>query len=188
MLWGFATASYQVEGAAKTDGRGPSIWDVFCDIPGKIADGTSGAVAIDHYHRVKEDIAIMKSLGVTAYRFSMSWSRLIPLGGAADPVNPKGVAWYQHLVDELLLAGIEPFVTMHHWDTPLGLQSYGGMLNTERFVQDFTRYASLCFSILPKVKHWITFNEPWIIAIVSPCRLSNSARLSYRRLCARTFV
>ncbi|EXJ81207.1 beta-glucosidase [Capronia epimyces CBS 606.96] len=167
-LWGFATAAYQIEGATTADGRGPSIWDQFCATPGKIADGTSGAVACDSYHRTAQDIALLKKTGARAYRFSVSWSRIIPLGGRHDPVNPAGVAYYVQLVDDLLTAGIVPFVTLFHWDLPEALyRRYGGFLNKDEFVADFAHYARVVFDALgPRVKHWITFNEPFCSAIL----------------------
>lgn len=166
-LWGFATASYQIEGAVEADGRGPSIWDTFTAIPGKIADGSSGAVACDSYNRTKEDIDLLKSLGAKAYRFSISWSRIIPVGGRNDPVNQKGVDHYVKFVDDLLDAGIVPFVTLFHWDLPDGLDKrYGGLLNKEEFPLDFENYARVLFKALPKVKHWITFNEPYCSCVL----------------------
>ncbi|KAL0631844.1 hypothetical protein Q9L58_009282 [Maublancomyces gigas] len=166
-LWGFATASYQIEGAAKEDGRGPSIWDTFSHTPGKTADGGTGDIACDAYHRMDEDIALLRSSGATAYRFSISWSRMIPLGGRTDPVNEAGIAFYVRYVDALLAAGITPFVTLFHWDLPQGLHDrYLGMLNKVEFMQDFERYARLCFERLPKVKHWITLNEPWCSSVL----------------------
>ncbi|KAL3419391.1 beta-glucosidase a [Phlyctema vagabunda] len=166
-LWGFATASYQIEGAPEADGRGPSIWDTFCKIPGKIADASSGDVACDSYNRTAEDIELLKVTGAKAYRFSISWSRIIPIGGRNDPVNEKGIAFYKKFVDDLLDAGITPFVTLFHWDLPDGLDKrYGGLLNKEEFVKDFTHYARTLFKAIPKVQHWITFNEPWCSSIL----------------------
>ncbi|KAF3770205.1 family 1 glycoside hydrolase [Cryphonectria parasitica EP155] len=165
--WGFATASYQVEGSTDKDGRGPSIWDTFCAIPGKIADGSSGAVACDSYNRTGEDIALLKSLGATAYRFSLSWSRIIPLGGRDDPVNQKGLDHYRRFTNDLLAAGIEPFITLYHWDLPDELdRRYGGLLNRTEFPLDFARYARVVFEGIPQCKHWITFNEPWCSSIL----------------------
>ncbi|EKD20501.1 uncharacterized protein L3040_004211 [Drepanopeziza brunnea f. sp. 'multigermtubi'] len=166
-LWGFATASYQIEGAPEADGRGPSIWDKFCTIPGKIADGSSGAVACDSYNRTAEDISLLRETGANAYRFSISWSRIIPLGGRNDPVNPAGIAFYKKFVEDLLAEGIVPFVTLFHWDLPNELhERYGGLLNKEEFVADYANYARLLFEALPKVKYWITFNEPWCSSIL----------------------
>lgn len=149
------------------DGRAPSIWDVFCARKGKIADGSSGAVACDSYNRTAEDIALLKSLGATAYRFSISWSRIIPLGGRNDPINQKGIDHYVKFVDDLLEAGITPFITLYHWDLPDGLEKrYGGLLNKEEFPLDFEHYARTMFAAIPKCKHWITFNEPWCSAVL----------------------
>ncbi|TVY82549.1 Beta-glucosidase 1B, partial [Lachnellula suecica] len=166
-LWGFATASYQIEGAPEEDGRGPSIWDTFCKIPGKIADASSGDVACDSYHRTAEDIALLKETGARGYRFSISWSRIIPLGGRKDPINDAGIAFYAKFVDDLLDAGITPMVTLFHWDLPDALDKrYGGLLNKEEWTEDFAHYARVLFKALPKVKHWITFNEPWCSSIL----------------------
>lgn len=158
---------YQIEGAIEQDGRGPTIWDTFCQIPGKVADGSSGAVACDAYNRTAEDIALLKSLGAKAYRFSLSWTRIIPLGGREDPINETGLDHYIKFVDDLLAAGITPFVTLLHWDVPEALeQRYGGLLSREEFPLDFERYARVVFQALPKVKHWATFNEPWCSSIL----------------------
>ncbi|CAM1505347.1 Fc.00g109840.m01.CDS01 [Cosmosporella sp. VM-42] len=165
--WGFATASYQIEGAIDKDGRGPSIWDTFCAKPGKIADGTSGIVACDSYNRTGEDIALLKSLGAQAYRFSLSWTRIIPLGGRNDPVNQAGIDHYRKFVDDLLEAGITPFITLLHWDVPDELDKrYGGLLNRTEFPLDFENYARVVFEAIPKCKNWITFNEPWCSSIL----------------------
>lgn len=178
------THSYQVEGAVEQDGRGPSIWDTFCQIPGKIADGSSGAVACDSYNRTADDIALLRQLGARAYRFSLSWSRIIPLGGRHDPVNPAALAHYARFVDDLLAAGITPFVTLYHWDLPDALeQRYGGLRNKDEFPLDFERYARVVFAALPRCKYWITFNEPWCSSILgystgyfAPGRTSDRAK------------
>ncbi|KZT10298.1 glycoside hydrolase family 1 protein [Laetiporus sulphureus 93-53] len=164
--WGYATASYQIEGAVSEGGRGPSIWDTFCKIPGKIRDSTSGEVATDSYHLWKEDVALLKSYGVNSYRFSLSWSRIIPLGGRNDAINEEGIAYYRGLAVELLKNGITPYVTLYHWDLPQALDDrYKGWLNKEEIVQDFVNYAKVCFTAFGDlVKHWITFNEPWCIS------------------------
>ncbi|KAF7544732.1 hypothetical protein G7Z17_g9715 [Cylindrodendrum hubeiense] len=165
--WGFATASYQVEGAIDKDGRGPSIWDTFCAVPGKIADGSSGVTACDSYNRTAEDIALLKSLGSQAYRFSLSWSRIIPKGGRNDPVNQAGIDHYRKFVDDLLEAGITPFITLLHWDVPDELDTrYGGLLNRTEFPLDFENYARVVFKGIPRCKNWITFNEPWCSSIL----------------------
>lgn len=166
-LWGFATAAYQIEGGATQDGRGPSIWDTFTAIPGKIADGSSGAVACDTYNRTAEDIELLKGTGAKGYRFSVSWSRVIPLGGRNDPINQKGLDFYVKFVDDLLEAGITPMLTLFHWDLPDELDKrYGGLLNKEEFTKDFVHYSKVLFTAMPKVKHWITFNEPWCSSIL----------------------
>ncbi|KAK2600308.1 hypothetical protein QQS21_004949 [Conoideocrella luteorostrata] len=166
-LWGFATAAYQIEGAVEQDGRGATIWDTFCKQPGKIADGSSGVTACDSYNRTAEDISLLKSLGATAYRFSLSWARIIPLGGRDDPINQAGLDHYVTFVDNLLRAGITPFVTLLHWDVPDELdRRYGGLLNTSEFGLDFAHYARVCFQAMPKVKHWCTFNEPWCSTVL----------------------
>ncbi|KAF2813158.1 beta-glucosidase [Mytilinidion resinicola] len=167
-LWGFATASYQIEGAPHEDGREDSIWDVFCRIPGKIADASSGDVACDSYHRTHEDIALLRECRAKAYRFSLSWSRIIPLGGRNDPVNEKGLQYYVQLVDDLHAAGIEPMITLFHWDLPAELDKrYGGLLNKEEFVKDYENYARVVFKAMgSKVKYWITYNEPWCSSIL----------------------
>ena len=123
-LFGAATASYQIEGATKEDGRGQSIWDTFSATPGKVANGDTGEVACDHYHRVPEDVAIMRELGLDAYRFSVAWPRIQPDG--VGPANPLGLAFYDRLVDTLLDAGIRPVVTLYHWDLPQALEDRGG--------------------------------------------------------------
>ncbi|TFB05627.1 Beta-glucosidase 1A [Trichoderma ghanense] len=164
--WGFATAAYQIEGAVDQDGRGPSIWDTFCAQPGNIADGSSGVTACDSYNRTADDIALLKSLGARSYRFSISWSRIIPQGGRGDAVNRAGIDHYRRFVDDLLAAGITPFVTLFHWDLPEALhQRYGGPLDRTEFPLDFENYARVVFAALPKVRNWITFNEPLCSAI-----------------------
>ncbi|KAI1862476.1 hypothetical protein JX265_009190 [Neoarthrinium moseri] len=167
-LWGFATASFQIEGATKQDGRGPSIWDTFCAVPGKIAHGANGDIACDSYNRTAEDIELLKKLGSKCYRFSLSWSRIIPLGGRNDPINQKGLDHYVKFVDDLLEAGITPFITLYHWDLPDELDKrYGGLLNRTEFPLDFENYARVVFKAIPKCKNWITFNEPWCSSILA---------------------
>ncbi|KAK9452708.1 glycoside hydrolase superfamily [Dipodascopsis uninucleata] len=169
-LWGYATASYQVEGAVAEDGRLPSIWDTFSHLPGKTLDGKSGDLATDSYKRWKEDIALMKSYGVSAYRFSLSWSRIIPLGGRNDPINPKGIDYYRNFIQTLLDNGIEPMVTLFHWDLPQALQDkYEGFLSRD-IVPDFVNYAKVCFENFGDiVKYWITINEPNVFSILGHC-------------------
>lgn len=163
-VWGSATAAYQVEGAAHEDGRGESIWDRYCAIPGNVQGGDTGDVACDHYHRFREDVALMKELGLRAYRFSISWPRVLPQG--RGEVNEKGMAFYSDLVDALLEAGIEPYVTLYHWDLPQALQDEGGWANPQ-MPSYFLRYARLIFDRLGgRVRHFITLNEPYCAAFL----------------------
>lgn len=156
-LFGAASASYQVEGAWNEDGKGVSNWDVFSKIPGKTFEGTNGDVAVDHYHRYKEDIKLMAEMGLESYRFSISWPRIIPNG--TGEVNPKGIEFYNNIIDECLKYGIVPFVTLYHWDLPQVLEEKGGWLNKET-VEAFVKYAEVCYKAFgDRVKHWITFNE-----------------------------
>lgn len=156
-LWGSATASYQVEGAVNEDGRGPSIWDTFSHTPGKTHDGDTGDVADDHFHRYKEDVQIMKDLGVKTYRFSVAWSRVFP-NGTGSP-NPKGLDFYNRMLDSLLAAGIEPFCTLYHWDLPQTLQDKGGWENKDT-AKAFGEYAGYTAGKLSdRVKHFMTMNE-----------------------------
>ena len=162
-LWGVATASYQIEGAVNEDGRSPSIWDVFSSYPGKVNNGDTGYIAADSYHRVKEDVELIKAMGVDSYRFSISWSRLIPNG--RGHVNPIGLTYYNQLIDELLVNNIEPMVTLYHWDLPQVLEDeYSGWLSLNDIVRDFKYYADVAFSLFgDRVKMWITINEPWTV-------------------------
>ncbi|CAK0738170.1 hypothetical protein CVIRNUC_001004 [Coccomyxa viridis] len=156
---GFATSAPQIEGANATDGKGQSIWDVFADTPGKIRDGSTGAVADDFYHRYMGDIKIMQSLGVQRFRMSIAWPRIYPQGDG--PLNQKGVDFYVGLVTSLLAAGIEPHVTLYHWDLPQSLQERFGGWNSSQVVEPFRRYARTMFDALGgHVKHWTTMNEP----------------------------
>ena len=160
--WGTATASYQVEGAIHEDGRTPSIWDTFCAEPGTIADGSSGEFACDQYHRYPEDIEIMKTLGVGAYRLSISWSRIIP--GPDGAVNQAGVDHYVHLLEALRKAGIKPVVTLYHWDLPQYLEDEGGWTNRNTAIR-FAQYAKvLAEAFGDLVDTWTTLNEPWCSA------------------------
>jgi beta-glucosidase len=157
-VFGTATASYQIEGAAKEDGRGESIWDFFSHTPGKTYQGHTGDVACDHYHRVDQDIALMKALNTTAYRFSIAWPRIIP--DAEGAVNPKGLDWYSKLVDKLLAAGITPFATMYHWDLPQVLEAKYGGWRSRKTPDAFRRYAEVIVKHLgDRVKNWMTMNE-----------------------------
>lgn len=158
-VWGVATASYQIEGAAREDGRGESIWDRYCLIPGNVMNGDTGEVACDHYHLFREDVALMKRMGVKAYRFSIAWPRILPQG--TGEVNPKGIAFYSQLIDELLGAGIEPYVTLYHWDLPQAMQDIGGWTNP-KMPEYFLAYARIVMDAYgDRVKHWITLNEPY---------------------------
>ncbi|SOE07920.1 GH1 family beta-glucosidase [Streptomyces sp. Ag109_G2-15] len=157
-LWGTATAAYQIEGAVAEDGRSPSIWDTFSHTPGKIANDDNGDVACDHYHRWREDIGLMRQLGTDAYRLSVAWPRVLP--GGDGPVNPKGLAFYDELVDALLEAGITPSVTLYHWDLPQVLQDRGGWPERATALA-FAEYASTVAERLgDRVKLWATLNEP----------------------------
>jgi beta-glucosidase len=163
-VFGASTAAYQIEGAVDEDGRGRSVWDTFCDEPGRIVDGSSGAVACDHYHRYPEDVALMKDLGLDGYRFSISWPRVQPAGSGR--ANAGGLAFYDRLVDELLEAGIAPMATLFHWDLPQALEDAGGWLNrdtTERFAE----YATLvALRLGDRVAHWIPVNEPNVVTMM----------------------
>jgi len=163
-LWGSATAAFQIEGATREDGRGESIWDRFCATPGKVLNGDTGDPACDHYHRWRDDITLMKSLGLQAYRFSIAWPRIIPQG--RGQVNPAGLDFYDRLVDGLLDAGIRPFVTLYHWDLPQALEDAGGWPARDT-ASAFADYADVVVRRLgDRVKHWITLNEPWCSAFL----------------------
>jgi beta-glucosidase len=159
-LWGAATSAYQVEGSPLADGAGPSNWHRFSHTPGRVHDGETGDVACDHYRRYADDVALMRSLGINAYRFSVSWSRVMPRGRGAP--NPAGIDFYDRLVDALLANGIEPMVTLYHWDLPAALDDLGGWLNPE-VANWFAEYAAVMFRKLDgRVKLWATLNEPWV--------------------------
>jgi beta-glucosidase len=163
-LWGTATAAYQIEGGATQDGRTPSIWDTFSHTPGKVLGGDTGDVACDHYHRSAADVRLLAKLGVGAYRFSLSWPRVRP--GGRGPANQRGLDFYQRLVDDLRAHGIEPFVTLNHWDLPQELEDAGGWPARETAYR-FAEYAELAFSVLgDRVRNWITHNEPWCSAFL----------------------
>lgn len=163
-VWGVSTASYQIEGAVNEDGRGPSTWDAFVAEPGRIHNGDTGAIACDHYHRYPEDIALMQELGVDAYRFSFSWSRIQPTGKGA--VNAVGLGFYDKLVDGLLEAGITPSPTLFHWDTPLALEETGGWLNRET-AERFADYAQILGEhFADRIPRWITINEPVVVTML----------------------
>ena len=163
-LWGAATSAYQIEGAVAEDGRGESIWDRFCREPGRIENGDTADIACDHYHRWREDIALMRRLGLNSYRFSIAWPRVFPTG--KGPVNKPGLDFYERLVDGLLAAGIEPLVTVYHWDLPAALQERGGWTNRDTAYR-FRDYAGLLFERLgDRVDRWLTINEPYVAAMV----------------------
>lgn len=185
-IWGGATAAYQIEGAVAEGGRSPSIWDTFAALPGKVKNGDTGAGACDHYHRFKEDIHLLKSLGFPAYRFSISWPRLLP-NGRGEP-NPQAVEFYNQVIDELALCDIQAWVTLYHWDLPQCLQDeYSGWLG-KRVCDDFEHYASVCFREFgDRVKNWITINEPWCACVLgyataehAPGRKQDPAREPYQ--------
>ena len=164
-LWGVATAAYQIEGAWQADGKGESIWDRFAHTAGKIGDGSNGDVACDHYHRWADDIRLMQSLNMQAYRFSLSWPRILPEGRGR--VNQAGLDFYSRLVDGLLAANILPFISLYHWDLPQALQDQGGWPQRST-AEAFVEYADLVTRRLgDRVRHWITHNEPWCISFLS---------------------
>lgn len=161
-LWGAATSSYQIEGAWNEDGKGESIWDRFSHTPGKVFEGHTGDKSCDHYHRYPEDIALMRRLGLKAYRFSTSWPRVLPNGYGL--INPPGLDFYDRLVDALLANNIEPFLTLYHWDLPQALYEVGGWLNRD-VLYYFADYAALMVKRLgDRVHKWTTFNEPGVVA------------------------
>ena len=163
-VWGAATAAYQIEGAWAEDGKGENIWDRFSHTPGKVENGDTGDVACDHYHRWKDDIGLMKKIGIQAYRFSISWGRILPEG--RGEVNPSGIDFYSRLVDGLLENQIEPFITLYHWDLPQVLQDRGGW-PARSTAEAFVEYADLVSRNLgDRVKNWTTFNEPFVSALV----------------------
>jgi beta-glucosidase len=163
--WGFAASAYQIEGAAREDGRGPSIWDTFSHPPGKVANGDTGDAACDHYHRYAEDVRLMAELGADAYRFSVSWPRIFPAG--TGRVNQRGVDFYRRLVDELRAAGVEPTVNLFHWDLPQALQDRGGFANPD-ISGWFADFADVVANRLgDSVSDWMTFNEPAVYAFLA---------------------
>ena len=161
-LWGAATSSYQIEGAATEDGRGVSIWDTFSKSPGKVANGDTGDIANDHYHLYKDDIALMKNLGLQSYRFSFAWPRMFPQGDSQR--NEKGFEFYDRLIDSLLEANIEPLATLYHWDLPQALQDKGGWVNRD-IVSAFADYSTAVVERFgDRVKKFTPINEPWVVA------------------------
>jgi len=164
-VWGAATSAFQIEGAALTDGKGPSIWDEFCRVPGAIADGSNADIACDHYHRLDSDLDLLAELGVNAYRFSISWPRVQPLGSGA--VNPSGLAFYERLVDGLLERGIQPYATLYHWDLPAELQRRAGGWLARDTAHRFADYAGIVARHLgDRVGSYATHNEPWVTAVL----------------------
>jgi beta-glucosidase len=163
-VWGAATASYQIEGAWNEDGKGESIWDRFSHTPGKVQDGDTGDVACNHYHRWADDLALIKNLGLKAYRFSIAWPRILPDGRGR--INQSGLDFYNRIVDRLLELSIDPYVTLYHWDLPQALQDVGGW-PARNIVDAFVEYADIVSRALgDRVKNWTTFNEPWVSAFV----------------------
>lgn len=163
-LWGVATSAQQIEGGAREGGRGESVWDRLAAKPGAIADGSTPAVTCDHWHRMDQDVALLRDLGLGAYRFSVAWPRVLPTGRGAP--NARGLEFYDRLVDELLRSGITPFVTLNHWDTPAALQDEGGW-GARSTVAAFVEYAATVADRLgDRVKHWITHNEPWCQSVL----------------------
>jgi beta-glucosidase len=160
-LWGSATSAYQIEGSPLADGAGPSIWQRFAHTPGLMASGDTGDIACDHYRRMESDVALMRELGMQAYRFSVSWSRVLPDGKGA--VNAKGLDFYSRLVDTLLAHGITPLLTLYHWDLPAALDDRGGWLNPDSAMW-FADYADVMVrSLDDRVQCWATLNEPWVV-------------------------
>mmetsp|Transcript_10273 Transcript_10273/g.13484 ORF Transcript_10273/g.13484 Transcript_10273/m.13484 type:complete len:505 (-) Transcript_10273:99-1613(-) len=183
--WGSATAAYQIEGAWNEGGKGPSIWDTYSHAKGNVKKGENGDVACDHYNRVETDVQLMKELGLKSYRFSISWPRVQPAG--TGETNAEGIAFYNKLIDTLLENGIEPLVTLYHWDLPQALlDDFGGFLS-EKIVGAFVQYAEICFNLFgDRVKNWITFNEPWCVCghgyatgLHAPGDLSDPGRKPY---------
>lgn len=163
-IWGSATSAYQVEGASREDGRGESIWDRFASVPGNIADGSTGDVACDHYHRWREDLDLLQALGHRAYRFSIAWPRVLPCG--RGPINERGLDFYSRLVDGLLERDITPFVTLYHWDLPQALEDEGGW-TSRATAEAFAAYADVVSRALGnRVRDWITHNEPWCASVL----------------------
>ena len=184
-LWGSASAAYQVEGAAEEDGKGRSIWDNFVRIPGKTFKATTGDVAVDHYHRYKEDIALMAEMGLKTYRFSIAWSRIFPEG--RGQANEKGLQFYDNVINECIKYGIVPMVTIYHWDLPQALQDEYGGWESRRIIEDYENYARTLFKRYgDRVKHWITINEQnvftqhgWIMATHPPGK-KNDMKMFYQ--------
>jgi beta-glucosidase len=181
--WGVSTSSYQIEGAANQDGRGPSIWDSYCRQVGRVANGDTGDIACDHYHRYREDVGLMSELGIKAYRFSVAWPRVLPRGRGA--VNETGLAFYDRLIDALLAAGIEPWLCLYHWDLPQGLDDLGGWTNRD-CAQWFADYAALVARRCgDRVKRFATFNEPSVFTLFGYCMGGQAPGIADRALLLR---
>jgi beta-glucosidase len=163
-VWGAATSAYQVEGAWQADGKGESIWDRFTHAAGNIVDGSTGDVAVDQYHRYPEDVALLRELGLSGYRFSIAWPRIFPESGGA--VNQRGLDYYRRLVDELLANGVEPYPTLYHWDLPTWIQDRGGW-GDRQVIGELARYAETVVGALgDRVRTWMVLNEPWIFVFL----------------------
>lgn len=157
-LWGSASAAYQVEGAWDLHGKSPSVWDQYVRIPGTTYQGTTGNIAVDHYHLFKEDVALMKEMGLRAYRFSVAWTRILPKG--TGPINDKGIEFYSNLIDELKRNDIEPIITLYHWDLPQCLMDKYGGWESRQIIDDFNEYATVLFENFgDRVKYWVSLNE-----------------------------
>jgi beta-glucosidase len=183
-VWGVSTSSYQIEGAAKEAGRGPSIWDTYCAQTGRIANGDTGDTACDHYHRYPEDIGLMRELGVTAYRFSVAWPRVLPQGRGA--VNEGGLAFYDRLIDAVIAAGIEPWLCLYHWDLPQALDDVGGWTNRD-CAGWFADYAALIARRFgDRVRHFATFNEPSVFSLLGYCLGGQAPGITDHDLLLRT--
>jgi beta-glucosidase len=183
-VWGVSTSSYQIEGATQEDGRGPSIWDTYCGQTGRIANGDTGDVACDHYHHYAEDIGLMRELGVTAYRFSIAWPRVLPRGRGA--INESGLAFYDRLIDALIGAGIEPWLCLYHWDLPQALDDIGGWAKRD-CVGWFADYAALIARRFgDRVKRFATFNEPSVFSLLGYCIGGQAPGITDHSLLLRT--
>ena len=183
-VWGVSTSSYQIEGATREDGRGASIWDTYCRQPGHIANGDTGDVACDHYHRYLEDVGLMRDLGIDSYRFSVAWPRVMPAGRGA--VNEAGLAFYDRLIDALIAEKIEPWLCLYHWDLPQALEDLGGWTNRDS-AQWFADYASVIASRYgDRVKRFATFNEPSVFTLFGYCLGGSAPGLSDHSLLLRT--
>jgi beta-glucosidase len=182
-LWGVSTSSYQIEGAAGEDGRGPSIWDSYCRQAGRIANGDTGDIACDHYHRYREDVALMRDLGVGAYRFSVAWPRVLPNGRGA--ANEPGLAFYDRLIDALMEAGIEPWLCLYHWDLPQALDNLGGWSNRDcaRWFADYAALIARRYG--DRVKRIATFNEPSVFTLFGYCLGGHAPGIADRELLLR---